>query len=108
MNIRAIIADELKNRDGVLKMLPSFVARTTFFPGKRLKIHPNDYYAYGVERGALTERWICSVAKADNGELTVEDEGLSFINFSVGEQKLSLAQAVSEAGDLIIGNEYMN
>ncbi len=34
MNIRAIIADELKNRDGVLKMLPSFVARTTFFPGK--------------------------------------------------------------------------
>ncbi len=26
----------------------------------------------------------------------------------VGEQKLSLAQAVSEAGDLIIGNEYIN
>ncbi len=108
MNIKESINEELNRRNGILNLLPSFVARTTFYPGRRLKVHPDDLYAYGAERGALSERWICSVAKADNGELTVENEGLSNILLSHNQQKILLINAIREAGDLLIGGDYMS
>lgn len=106
MSIKQLVADELKRRNGVLFMLPSFVARTTLFPGKRLKLHPDDLYAFGVEHGALCERWICSVARADNGPLTVENEGLSRLLTASGAGPL-LIDAIREAGDLIVGEDTM-
>jgi hypothetical protein len=105
--IRQTIIEELNNRNGILNMVPAFVARTTFFPGKRLKIAPRDLYAYGMQRGALCERFVCSVAAADNGELTMENEGLSYINIGRGREKLLLKEAVDAAGEYLVGQEYM-
>jgi hypothetical protein len=106
MKIRQLINNELARRNGILNLKPSFVSRTTFFPGRRLRIHPNDLYAHGANRGALCERWICSVAAADNGDLTVENEGLSFINLP-DNAELLLKDAISEAGDMLIGIDAM-
>ena len=41
---------------GILPMLPTFVPRHSPRPGCRLKLHPEDYYPYGIHRGAITER----------------------------------------------------
>lgn len=106
--IRTTISKELEMRNGVLNLIPSWVARTLLPPGKRLKLHPDDIYAYGAEHGPLVERWIASVSRADNGALTVENEGLSYINLNYGADKLLLEDAMKEAGDLIIGQETMD
>lgn len=106
MKIHQTVRNELDRRNGLLNLKPSFVSRTTFFPGRRLRVHPNDLYAHGANRGALCERWICSVAAADNGALTVENEGLSFVNLPEN-QDLLLRDAIREAGELLIGSDSM-
>lgn len=108
MNIRETIQEELHQRNGVLNLIPSWVARTLLIPGKRLKLHPRDIYAYGADHGGITERWIASVSRADNGSLTVENEGLSYVNVGYGRERILLAEIIEEAGDLLIGEETMN
>ncbi|MEA4854102.1 MAG: hypothetical protein VB082_07485 [Christensenella sp.] len=107
-SIRKSIQSELNIRNGILNLIPSWVARTLLLPGKRLKLHPSDLYAYGANHGPLVERWIASVSRADNGDLTVENEGLSFINMNFGKDRLLLEEAVRHAGDLLIGQKAMD
>ncbi|WP_066647258.1 hypothetical protein [Christensenella timonensis] len=107
-SIRKQISDELSRRNGILNLIPSWVARTLLLPGKRLKLHPNDLYAYGADHGPLVERWVASVSRADNGKLTMPNEGLSYINIGFGSEKLLLQNAIDDAGDLIIGQKAMN
>lgn len=106
-SIRDIITEELDKRAGILNLIPAWVARTLLLPGKRLKLNPKDMYAYGAFRGPLVERWIASVSRADNGELTVENEGLSYINLDSGKDRMLLEDAMNEAGDLLIGGKTM-
>jgi len=42
-----------------------------------MKLHPNDLYAYGLNRGGIAERWFGSTIPADNENRT-PDEGLSY------------------------------
>ncbi|MFX1448970.1 MAG: hypothetical protein ACFFCG_12710 [Promethearchaeota archaeon] len=63
----------------ILQLIPNWVPRVFCIPGKRIKLHPNDYYAMGSLRGGIDERWFSSTTKADNGPLTSQNEGLSFI-----------------------------
>ena len=37
--------------NGVLRLAPNWVPRSFCIPGKRLKLHPSDYYAFGAHRG---------------------------------------------------------
>src|SRR2546429_1162945 len=46
-------------------------------PGLRIKLHPDDTYAYGAHRGGIDERWFASTTEAAN-EGRVPDEGLSY------------------------------
>jgi hypothetical protein len=48
-------------------------------PGRRLRLHPDDLYAYGAHRGGINERWFSSTTNADNGPGTPWDEGLSYV-----------------------------
>ena len=80
---------------GIFRMVPTFVTRTFNLPGYRLKIHPDDYYAYGLEAGAVMERWFSSVNRTRNNNLKREDEGLSYILCPDGQQ-ITLADAVAE------------
>jgi len=101
-NIKAILLDELKKTDGILKLNPAWVARNFIPPGKRLGL-PESEYNLGP-RGGICERWIGSTTNADNA-VSVPDEGLSFIVLDTG-YKLTLKDAVEQCGELIMGKEY--
>lgn len=78
---------------GILRLKPTWVPRTFTTPGARLRLEIRDLYAFGAHRGGICERWIASTTKADNGEYTREDEGLSYVSFEGSEMLLSHAFA---------------
>lgn len=103
MHNRSIILKALEEGKGVARMAPNWVPRSFCRPGRRLRLHPNDYFALGLERGGIDERWFSSTTPADNGPGTPENEGLSFIVTRDGE-KARLIDAVSEFKGEIIGD----
>ena len=89
---------------GILRLAPNWVPRSFCVPGRRIKLHPNDYYALGGARGGIDERWFSSTTPADNGPLTGKHEGLSQVVFedSGKIEQVLLRDAVNELkGDLI-------
>lgn len=99
--------DEVVNATGgVLRLAPCWVPRSFMIPGRRLKLHPDDLYAFGGHRGGINERWFSSTTKASNGPATLPDEGLSYVNPDQGE-KFLLKDAVENAGDLLLGADVM-
>lgn len=90
---------------GILRLSPTWVPRAFCRPGKRIKLHPDDYYVLGLERGGIDERWFSSTTHAENGPLTPEDEGLSYIVSRDGSERVLLRDAVDELKGQIIGDE---
>ncbi len=99
-NVRAILDEAMDRTSGLLRLTPTWVPRSFLHPGKRIKLHPDDWYAYGAHRGGIDERWFGSTTQAAN-EGRVWHEGLSFISHE-GRHFL-LRDAVEEMGDRIIG-----
>lgn len=62
---------------GVLRLAPAWVPRAFCTPGRRLRLHPDDYYPFAKGRGGIDERWLGSAVRADNGPGTGPYEGLS-------------------------------
>ena len=100
-NVAKIVETELSVTGGLLRLAPTWVPRAFLQPGKRLKLHPDDLYAYGLNRGGIDERWFASTTPAAN-EGRVPDEGLSYV--VAGKQRFTLQQAVAECGATIIGS----
>ena len=98
----------LKNGDGILRLAPAWVPRSFCIPGKRIKLHPEDYYVLGLERGGIDERWFASTTHAENGPATPADEGLSYVVSADGGEKLLLRDMVAELGGDLIGEELWN
>ena len=73
MDNRELILQVYEKNNGIFKLIPVFVPRQFSTPGRRLRLHPDDYYACGVKRGAIKERWFSSVIKCNNGPLAAED-----------------------------------
>ena len=96
----------LNNGNGVFRLEPTWVPRSFCIPGRRLKLHPDDYYSYGANRGGIDERWLASTTRADNGPLTTAFEGLSFIHVADGSRVL-LKDALEIAGEAILGKDVM-
>ena len=103
---RARIAESIREGEGVLRLEATWVPRSFMIPGRRLKLHPDDLYAFGGYRGGINERWFSSTTKASNGPATTPDEGLSYIHPADGS-KFLLKDAVEAAGDLLLGKEVM-
>ena len=105
MSVSSITSQALEQGKGVLRLAPNWVPRSFCVPGRRIKLHPDDYYALGGERGGIDERWFSSTTPADNGPLTSKDEGLSFIVLEDGDkiEKVRLVDAVAELKGQIIG-----
>jgi len=76
--------------NGVLRLAPTWVPRSFCVPGRRIKLHPDDYYVLGGQRGGIDERWLSSTTPAKNGPLTGENEGLSAVVFNDGAKQNSL------------------
>ncbi len=106
MSANAIANKALEQGKGILRLAPNWVPRSFCVPGRRIKLHPDDYYALGGERGGIDERWFASTTPADNGPLTSPNEGLSFIVFEDNgkTEKVLLKDAVDELKGQIIGD----
>ena len=99
-NVRAATEAALEASDGLLRLAPNWVPRSFLQPGKRLKLHPDDLYAFGLERGGIDERWFGSTTEAAN-EGRVHDEGLSYCVH--GGDRFLLRDVISELGSDVIG-----
>jgi len=105
MTSKQILQKAMEQGNGVLRLTPTWVPRSFCRPGRRIKLHPDDYYVLGLERGGIDERWFASTTPADNGPMTAEDEGLSYIVADeAGEEKVLLAEAVELLKGDIIGS----
>ena len=98
----------LEEGKGVYRLAPTWVPRSFCRPGKRIKLHPDDYYVLGLERGGIDERWFASTTWAENGPLTPDDEGLSYIVSADGSERVLLRDAVDELKGEIIGDDLWN
>jgi len=98
--VAPVLKEALAAGGGLLRLTPTWVPRSFLHPGRRLKLHPDDLYAYGAERGGIDERWFGSTTEAAN-EGRVWHEGLSFVSFN--GQQFTLKEAVAAAGPRVIG-----
>jgi hypothetical protein len=104
-NVAAVLDRALDAGEGLLRLTPTWVPRSFLHPGKRIKLHPADWYAYGAHRGGIDERWFASTTEAAN-EGRMWHEGLSFCQFE-GERFL-LRDAVAEVGARLVGDAIFN
>lgn len=100
-----LLLQALEQGQGIFRLRPTWVPRSFCVPGRRLRLHPADLYALGAGRGGIDERWFSSTVRADNGPGTPEDEGLSYI--AIGEQSVTLADAVELMGAALLGEDVM-
>src|SRR4051812_2798687 len=105
MTDRTAIQDALDAGTGILRLEPCWVPRSFMHPGRRLRLHPDDLYAFGAHRGGINERWFSSTTNADNGPGTPADEGLSYVRTARG--RFLLKAAVEQAGDLLLGRDVI-
>jgi len=106
MSVKQIVGEALREGEGLLRLAPCWVPRAFLVPGGRLKLHPDDLYALGAQRGGIDERWFSSTTNADNGPGTPADEGLSYIDYR--GRRVLLKDAVEEAGDQLLGADVMH
>ena len=102
----SIIEKAFEQGKGILRLAPNWVPRSFCVPGRRIKLHPDDYYVLGGERGGIDERWFSSTTPAKNGPLTGEFEGLSFVVYEENgkTEQVLLADCVNELKGKLIGN----
>jgi hypothetical protein len=104
-NVARLAAAALSDTDGILRLAPNWVPRSFLQPGRRLKLHPDHYYALGMHRGGIDERWFGSTTEAANDNRNW-DEGLSYC--VAGKEKFLLRDAVAELKGEIIGEAIWN
>jgi hypothetical protein len=105
MNLNALSSIALEKGEGIFRLTPTWVPRAFCRPGKRIKLHPDDYYCLGLKRGGIDERWLSSTTHADNGPDTPEDEGLSYVAVEIDHavHKVLLGDAIAELKAAVIG-----
>jgi hypothetical protein len=98
--MKQLLDDLLTATGGLLRLAPCWVPRAFLQPGRRLKLHPDDLYAFGLHRGGIDERWFASTTPAANDNRT-DDEGLSYC--VVNGNKFTLFDAIAECGEELLG-----
>lgn len=89
MSTPALIERAMEQGRGILRLAPNWVPRSFCVPGRRIKLHPDDYYALGGERGGIDERWFSSTTPADTGPLTSPNDPLVILkHFGPGNPDL--------------------
>lgn len=101
----SLAATALEQGKGILRLAPNWVPRSFCVPGRRIKLHPDDYYVLGGVRGGIDERWLSSTTPAKNGPLTGKNEGLSavVVNDGAKEEQILLKDVIEELKSEMIG-----
>jgi hypothetical protein len=110
MNTQQLAQKAFEQGKGILRLAPTWVPRSFCVPGRRIKLHPDDYYVLGGVRGGIDERWLSSTTPAKNGPLTGEHEGLSKVVVEEGRttQQLILKDVIDELKEKILGDRLWN
>ncbi len=110
MSVQSTVENALEQGEGILRLAPTWVPRSFCVPGRRIKLHPADYYAFGGDRGGIDERWFSSTTPADNGPKTSPNEGLSLVVFEDGArtEKVTLRDAIAGSKAAIVGERIWN
>ena len=102
---KTLIQNAFEKGEGIFQLAPCWIPRPFNKPGRRLKLHPDDYFALGLQRGAIVERWFSSLTRVITKN-SPEDEGLSYVNTNDKEDgKVLFAEAVEDLGAALIGDE---
>lgn len=106
MNNQRLAEIAFEKGKGIVRLAPTWVPRSFCVPGRRIKLHPDDYYVLGGVRGGIDERWLASTTPAKNGPLTGEHEGLSKVVVEDGgvTHQLILKDVIEELKGRVIGN----
>jgi len=89
---------------GIVRFAPAWVPRAFCTPGRRIRLHPDDYFPFEHGRGGVDERWLASAIRADNGPKTGPYEGLSLVVDPEGEALLPFDEFVSHHRGQLIGS----
>ncbi|PKQ31084.1 MAG: hypothetical protein CVT62_09050 [Actinobacteria bacterium HGW-Actinobacteria-2] len=92
---------------GIVRLAPNWVPRVFCTPGQRLRLHPDDHYAYGKDRGGIDERWLASPIRADNGPATGEHEGVSLVVAEDGTL-FRFDELIAHHGAALVGQRIWN
>lgn len=98
------VSNVFEKGKGIFHLAPTWVPRGFNEPGHRLKLHPDDYFAFGMSRGGICERWLGSVTVALNGPQTGPTEGMSFVVDDTTGEKILFKDCVDELGAALIGD----
>ena len=103
------IREVFEQNEGIFRLAPVFIPRRFSKAGRRLRLHPHDYYALGTARGSIKERWFSSVIAPMNGPLAPADEGLSYVSYGkTTAERFLLRDAVDCLGAALIGTKLMD
>src|SRR5436190_17109623 len=97
----SLVRQALEANEGLLRLAPTWVPRSFLMPGRRIKLAPQDVYAYGAHRGGIDERWFASTTPAAN-EGALPDEGLSYVVHE-GRRAFTLREGVALEGARLVG-----
>jgi hypothetical protein len=97
----AEVKKAIESGEGILRLAPNWVPRSFLMPGRRIKLAPQDIYAYGAHRGGIDERWFASTTPAANDNRTI-DEGLSYTVVE-GKKAFTLREAIEHEGKALLG-----
>jgi hypothetical protein len=87
---------------GIVRLAPAWVPRAFCTPGRRIRLHADDYFPFPRARGGIDERWLASSVRAENGPLTGPYEGLSLVVDPEGGL-LPFDEFVDHHGEQLIG-----
>jgi hypothetical protein len=90
--------------EGIVRLAPAWVPRAFCTPGRRIRLHPDDYFPFEQGRGGVDERWLASAVRADNGPRTGAYEGLSLVVDPDGGALLPFDDFVGHHKDRLIGS----
>ena len=99
-----MIRSTFEEGKGILRMVPNFIPVKFGVPGRRLKLHPDDYYAFGTKNGTITERWLCAVNGTRVKNAENPDQGRSYVLAKDGG-KFLFQEAIETLKEDLIGEE---
>lgn len=73
-SVASLLDSALDAGGGLLRLTPTWVPRSFLHPGRRIKLHPNDYYRFGADRGGTEDEVFISHEAATAG-VKIENTG---------------------------------
>ena len=106
--MKDILRKTLSAGEGVLRLTPTWVPRPFNRPGRRIRLHPDDLFAMGMDRGAIVERWFSSITHVETAGAG-PTEGMSFVNVDDDPDHVVLFKDfVDDLGAELIGKELID